>query len=99
MEGELPGLWPGGLGGGGAGGAMHHPKSQKGPLLAKELVKNGVCVWGFKKSTFWVQKVHIFGIPHLPKIDPYYVPVSCDCYLTEQYVFVGYGVLTEYFSP
>ena len=24
----------------------------------------------FKKSTFWVQKVHILGIPHLSKIDP-----------------------------
>ena len=28
----------------------------------------------FKKSTFWVQKVHIFGIPYFPNIDPGYGP-------------------------
>ena len=26
----------------------------------------------FKKSTFWVQKVHFCGFPHLPKIDTGY---------------------------
>ena len=28
----------------------------------------------FKKSTFWVQKVHFWGVPHLPKMDPGYGP-------------------------
>ena len=28
----------------------------------------------FKKSTFWVQKVHFFGVPHPSKIDPGYGP-------------------------
>ena len=28
----------------------------------------------FKKSTFWVHKVHILGVLHLPKIDPGYGP-------------------------
>ena len=41
------------------------------PLLATEWAKKGV---RFKKSTFWVQKVHFWGIPHLPKVDPGYRP-------------------------
>ena len=31
----------------------------------------------FKKSTFWVQKVHFLGVLHPPKIDPGYGPEDC----------------------
>ena len=65
---------------GGAGGAMHPPNLPKGPLLATKWTKNEVFEEGlrgvrFKKSTFGVQKVHFWGVPHPPKIDPGYGPV------------------------
>ena len=45
---------------------MHPPNLAKGPLLATNWTKNAVFVGGcrgvrFKKSTFWVRKVHFWG--------------------------------------
>ena len=62
------------------------PNLPKGPLTATKWAKNvfvffllifcsGVKGVRFKKSTFWVQNVHYFGVPHHPKIDPGYGPV------------------------
>ena len=64
---------------GGAGGAMHPPKSAKRSTFSHKMgQKWGFCrrVKGvrFKKSSLWVQKVHFFGVPHPPKIDPGYGP-------------------------
>ena len=58
---------------------MHPPNLQKGPHLATKWAKNGMFVSGlrvmrFKKSTFWVQKVHILGVLHTPQINPGYGP-------------------------
>ena len=58
------------------GGASHPlPNLPKGPLSVTKWAKNEVLVGGlrgvrFKKFTFWDQKVHFLGVPHLPKIDP-----------------------------
>ena len=62
---------------GGEGGATQPPHLPKGPLLATKWTKSGVFEGGlrwvrFKKSTFGVQKVHFWGVPHHPKIDSAY---------------------------
>ena len=53
----------------GTRGAMHPPNLPKGPLLVTKWAKSGFFVRGlrgvrFKKSSFWVQKVHILGVLH-----------------------------------
>ena len=57
------------------------PKSAKRSTFSYKMgQKWGFCrrVKGvrFKKSTFWVQKVHFLGVPHPPKIDPGYGPAN-----------------------
>ena len=53
-------------------GVWRTPQSAKRSILVTKWARNGVFVRGlrglmFKKSTFWVQKVHILGVPHPPK--------------------------------
>ena len=65
-------------------GMMHLPKSaQRSTFGGKMGEKLGVCkrVKGvrFKKSTFWVKKLHILGVLHPLKIDPGYQPVHDIC--------------------
>ena len=47
---------------------MHPPNLAKSPLLATKCAKNEVFVGGlrFNKSTFGVQKVHFWEVPHPP---------------------------------
>ena len=74
---------------GGCGSATHHPKSAKRFTFSHKIHQKccfsrglrGEQVARFKKSTFWIQKVHIWGVLHLPKIDhPAYGPAyKCLC--------------------